>query len=50
MGSPEMLTVLEGSWDVLITYNWASSPTYSLPEWPYVGCQNYKYFSSLSSM
>ena len=37
------LNLLEGSWDLRTTYNWAYNPTYSLPKWPYVGCTSCKY-------
>ena len=29
--------VLGGSWDLVITCNWAYHPTYRLPKWPYIG-------------
>ena len=28
-------TILEGSWDIAITCNWAYNPTYDPPKWPY---------------
>ena len=31
--------LLEGSWDLVTTYNWAYNPT---TKWPYRGYPNYK--------
>ena len=34
-------TVLEGSWDLVTTYNWAYNPTFNPPKWTYRGYPNY---------
>ena len=34
---------MRGSWDLVTTYGWAHNPTYSLPNWPHVGCPSCKY-------
>ena len=35
--------LLGGSLDLVATYDWAHNPTYSLSNWPCVGCQSCKY-------
>ena len=37
-----LAALLEGSWDLVTTYNWGYNPTYIPPKWPYRGYPNYK--------
>ena len=39
---PLTVDILGGPWDLVTTYNWAYSPTYNPPKWPYRGYPNYK--------